>query len=253
MSWTIKDVARLTGVTPRTLRHYEKLGLLTPDRQSNGYRVYRSHHLERLQEVLFFREVGMELLEIREVLDAPEQERQQALYQVRERLSMRQQRLTRLMSNLDRAIDAFEKGEKLMDAKDDSTLEAMFDGFDPGQYEEEVVDRWGESDAYRESAARTRRYKPEDWRIIRQEQEAIYDDAYGLLFRGMTPDETVVQQLVVRHREFISRWFYTCSVSMHHELARMYVGDERFARAIEGKGGERPGLVAFMSEAILAS
>ena len=129
-------------------------------------------------------------------------------------------------------------------------MEDMFKGFNPAQYEAEVKERWGETDAYSESARRTKRYTKEDWARHRSEQEAIYAAAAGLMQAGTPPSDAEAMAVAERHRLLIDRWFYPCSPETHRGLATLYESDPRFAAGIDSHAA---GLTAFLCAAIRAN
>ena len=138
----------MTGVTVRTLHHYDEIGLLAPSGRSEaGYRLYAYEDLARLQEILVWRALGFSLGEIQALLDDPAYDRIGALRRQRELVERDAERLGALRQALDHAIDAEEKGATMPE-------QAMFEGFDPAEYEDEVRERWGDTDAYRESTRR---------------------------------------------------------------------------------------------------
>ena len=126
----------------------------------------------------------------------------------------------------------------------------MFEGFDPSEYEEEARERWGETDAYRESAARAAEYGEQEWAAIRSESEQIVSDFAALLDARELATGDRARSLAERHRQHISRWFYACSAQMHRGLGEMYMTDRRFARNFEH---HRVGLAAYVRDAIAAN
>ena len=126
----------------------------------------------------------------------------------------------------------------------------LFDGFDPAEHEEEVRRRWGDTDAYRESARRTQRYTRADWERLKAEGDAVYRDAAAAQAAGQPADSVAVMDIAERHRLAIDRWFYPCGEALHVELAAGYEADERFARSID-RFGER--LTPFLCAAIRAN
>jgi hypothetical protein len=134
--------------------------------------------------------------------------------------------------------------------KGEMTMEDLFEGFNPSQYDEEARREWGKSDAFVESEKRTRRYTPDDWKVLAAEQASVYDDAYSALKTGKAPSDAAVMDIAERHRMSIDRWFYPCGHAMHHRLASMYESDARFQQSID-KHGE--GLTSFLAEAIRAN
>ena len=246
-TYQVKDVARLAGVSVRTLHHYDSIGLLVPGtRTAAGYRLYSDSDLLRLQQILIGRELGLSLEEIRRSLDDPHFDRKAALLDQRERLRGRARQAEAMIRAIDVALASFDGSRK----KGEMKMEDLFKGFNPSQYDEEARRQWGNSEAFVESEKRTRRYTPDDWKAIMAEQAAVYDDAYSTLKAGRSPSDAAVMDIAERHRMSIDRWFYPCSYAMHRGLASMYEGDDRFKQSIE-KHGE--GLTSFLAEAIRAN
>jgi hypothetical protein len=126
----------------------------------------------------------------------------------------------------------------------------VFGGFDPTEHQKQASDRWGHTDAYRESAGRTSEYTKSDWERLRSEADEI-NQAFLALMRGGIPSESEQAMAEAqRHRDHISTWFYDCSPEIHAGLAEMYVADRRFTESIDKAGA---GLAAYMSAAILAN
>jgi DNA-binding transcriptional MerR regulator len=241
---TVGEVAELAGVTVRTLHHYDELGLLSPSGRSEaGYRLYSYDDLARLREILIWRTLGFPLTEIGSLLDDPGHDRLAALERQRELIEHEIDRLGALATAVDAAIAAHVNGDR----QEETT---MFEGFDPSEYEQEARERWGHTEAYRESARRAARYGEADWGEIRAEAEAITRELIVLMRAGEPADGQAARALAERHREHISRWFYPCSPQMHCGLAEMYVADERFTRTYER---EAEGLAAYVHDAILAN
>jgi DNA-binding transcriptional MerR regulator len=240
---TVGEVAELAGVTVRTLHHYDELGLLSPSGRSEaGYRLYSYDDLARLREILLWRTLGFSLSEIAALLDDPGHDRLAALERQRHLIETEIERLGTLAAAVDAAIAAHMNGTRLEEAK-------MFEGFDPGEYEEEARERWGHTEAYQESARRTAAYGEAEWNEIRAEAESITRELVALMRAGQPADGPQVRALAERHRAHISRWFYPCSPQMHRGLAEMYVADDRFARVYER---EAAGLAAYFRDAIVS-
>lgn len=240
MAHTVKAVADLAGVSVRTLHHYDEIGLLKPGQVSaSGYRLYDEADLERLQQVLFFKELGFGLSEIKAIIDSPGFDRRQALLEHRRLLEERRERINRLIGSVDRTLEAMERGTR-MDEKQ------LFEGFDQSQYEEEARQRWGHTDAYKESQRRVKGYTKADWAAIQQESGEIYQGLAALMDRD--PGDPEVQALVARHHRQINDRFYTCGPEIYRGLAEMYVADERFTAFYEQI---RPGMAQFLSRAML--
>jgi len=240
-------VSTLAGVSVRTLHHYDQIGLLHPSARSNGgYRLYEVGDLERLQQILFYRELGFPLEEIRRVMLDPSFDRGTALRAQRRLLAERASRAGALLEAMDATIEALEKGTE-MDKED---MFGVFGDFDPSQYDEEVKERWGDTDAYKESARRSAHYSKEDWRRFKAESEEINNDLAAAMDRGSPPTDPEVLKIAERARLQIDQWFYPCSREMHANLGRMYVADPRFAKTYEDL---RPGLAQYWCDAIVAN
>jgi MerR family transcriptional regulator, thiopeptide resistance regulator len=231
----VKEVARLAGVSVRALHHYDEIGLLVPSgRTRSGYRLYDHQDLLRLQQILIGRELGMPLEEIRRSLDDPAFDRRAALERQREALAARADRTAAMLRAVDTALAALkDKGGKTMEQMSKKELIALFDGFDPSRYEDEVKERWGETDAYKESARRTSKYTKAQWAQYKAESHAIMSDAANLYRSGAAADGDEAMAVAERHRLSIDRWFYPCAREMHVGLADNYEADPRFAENID--------------------
>jgi MerR family transcriptional regulator, thiopeptide resistance regulator len=246
-TYQVKDVARLAGVSIRTLHHYDSIGLLVPGtRTAAGYRLYTEADLFRLQQILIGRELGLSLEEIRRSLDDPRFDRKAALLDQRERLRDRASQTEAMIRAIDVALAALDGSR----TKGETNMEDLFAGFNPSQYDEEARRQWGTSEAFAESEKRIRRYTPDDWKAVRAEQAAVYEDAWSALKAGKSPADAAVMDIAERHRMSIDRWFYPCSHGMHRGLASMYESDDRFRQSIDAHG---EGLTAFLAEAIRAN
>jgi len=244
---TVGQVARLAGVTVRTLHHYDELGLVVPTTRTDaGYRLYGTAQVARLQEVLFFRELGFGLDKIKEIVEGPGYDRASALERQRALLEAKAERMLQMIDAVDAAIDANERG---MTMSKEDMLE-VFGDFDPSEYEDEARERWGHTDAYQESQRRVARYTKEDWKRLGAEAAEINEAFLALMAAGQPAGSPEAMEVAERHRAHIGSWFYECSHEMHRGLAEMYVADPRFTENID-KAGE--GLAEYMSEAIRAN
>lgn len=235
----IQEAARLTGVTERTLRYYDRIGLLHPSGMTeSGYRLYDEDALRRLQQILFFRELGFPLAQIREIMDSPGYDMNEALRRHRLLLIAERDRLNGLIDLAERTL----KGENDMsfDAFDRSGIDRQRDA-----YAEEARRRWVGTDAYAESEKKTAGYGKEQWAAIQQEADEIFA-AFAAL-RGHAPDEPDVQTLVARWQAHITRNYYACAKEILAGLGQMYTADERFMQNIDRAGA---GTAQLMSDAI---
>ena len=244
MAFTVGELAKLTGITVRTLHHYDEIGLVQPsDRTRAGYRLYGDDDVLRLQQVLVYKELGLPLDEIAAVLDDPQFSRTDALARHRDALLVKRARIDAMLASLDAAI-RHEKGT-IMEANE---VKSLFDGFDHEQHAEEAEQRWGHTDAYKESARRTKQYGKAEWDAIRVEGDAVFSRFVELMREGARPGDERVRAAVIAHRDHITRWFYPCSVEIQRGLAEMFVADPRFAANIDRLA---PGLARYVRDAIV--
>ena len=223
MDHTIGEIARLTGVTSRTLRHYDDIGLLRPSGVgAGGIRRYDADALVRLQRVLLLRELGLSLTAIAEVLDGST-DHVHALHTHRALLEHEQQRLARQLASVDATINALEEGGNPM-------AEQMFDGFDHTQYKKEVEERWG-ADAYARSDAWWRGMGDGDRAGFQQRTAQLGADWMAAAASGISPDSDAAQALAERHVAWLSGIPGTPGASKEYVLGlgEMYVADPRFA------------------------
>lgn len=233
-NWTVKQVSQLTGLTVRTLHHYDQIGLLKPAFVAeNGYRYYNQENLARLQEILLFRELDLPLKDIQQLLDVTEVNRQQVLRDHITLLELKRERLDRIINH---ARLLTEKGGGVMDfhAFDSSQLEA---------YKAEAKERWGNTAAYVEFEER---YDASKDRVFAKEMQAIFE-VFGKM-QSLETDHPDVQVQVANLQAYITENFYTCTKEILQNLGLMYVEDERFSANIDQAGGL--GTAAFVSQAI---
>lgn len=241
------QVAAIAGLTVRTLHHWDRVGLLVPGaRSESGYRLYGPSDLARVREVIVWRRLGVPLQDIARVLDDPDADRMTVLRRQRELVGTRIDELRDLARALDEALESTKEDDM---ATDQEIIEAL-GGFDPADHEAEVHERWGDGEAYRESARRTSSYAADDWRAIKAEAAAIDARLRELFDAGAeaTGDEAIEQ--AEAFRAHVSRWFYECPAEFLRGLGDMYVADPRFRAHYEDSGaGGRPGMAAWVRDA----
>lgn len=237
----INEVAKLTGITVRTLHYYDEIGLLPPSNITEaGYRIYDEEALETLQQILFFRELDIPLKEIKRIMESPLYDRNKALQKHKKILTQKRNRLDGLITLVENTI----KGEKDMSFKqfDMTEIEET-----KQTYAKEVKERWGETEAYEESQKKTGAYSEKQWELITGEGADILK-AFGEN-KEASPESEKAQALVKRWQDYITDNFYRCTNEILAGLALMYTQDERFTANID-KNGE--GTAEFMSKAIMA-
>jgi MerR family transcriptional regulator, thiopeptide resistance regulator len=247
MGYSVGKAANLAGVTVKALHHYDEIGLLSPvERSEAGYRIYGDADLQRLQQILFYRELGLALEEIATILDDPRTDAVGHLRRQRGLLTERIGRLSKMVAAIDREMEAREMDIKLTP---EERLE-VFGDFRPEDHEEEVERRWGDTEAYRQSRRRVAGYTKEDWLRIKAEAKQVEEDLAAAFEAGAAPESERAMDAVEAHRRHIGRWFYDCGYETHRGLAEMYVADERFRTHYDGRS---LGLSGFIRDAAYAN
>ncbi|WRZ91502.1 MerR family transcriptional regulator [Streptomyces sp. NBC_01007] len=247
MGYSVGQVAGFAGVTVRTLHHYDEIGLLAPGGRSQaGHRRYDDADLDRLQQILFYRELGFPLDEVAALLDDPEADPRAHLRRQYDLLTARIEKLQKMAAAVEHAMEARTMGINL-------TPEEKFEVFgdkDPEAYAEEAERRWGGTDTYAESQRRAARYTKDDWKRV-QAEVASWGERYDALMEaGERPDGERAMDMAEEHRQHITKWFYACTYEIHQGLGGMYVADERFKEFYDSM---RPGLAEHLRDAITAN
>ena len=247
---TVGEVADLADVTVRTLHHYDATGLLSPTtRTSAGYRLYGPDDVTRLQQILYYRELGLDLDTIAELLDDPTADPVAHLLHQRRLLTDRIDHLHQMVAHIDLNLEA-----RTMDI--DLTPDEMLDVFGEAYaanhdaYRDEAQQRWGDSDEWAQARRRTSRYTRQDWQQAMADHQAATDRLAAAMEAGRPTDSPEAMDAAEAHRQQITRWFYDCSHAMHRGLADMYVQDPRFTQTYEEIA---PGLAAYVRDAIHAN
>ena len=246
---TVKQVARLSGVSVRTLHHYDEVGLLKPASVGeNGYRYYGREELLRLQQILFHRELGFSLEEIGRTLDAKGFDKVTALKAHRVKLEAQTRRYRRLMRTIDETLAALEGDAKMAE-------NAMYRGFDPEKqagYEKELVEKHGPGmqGHIDHAKAGMAGWKQADYDAMQAESEAIEAGMAKALVDGLPADSAAVTALMRRQHAWISKgWNREAPAAALAGLGQMYVDDPRFRERYDGR---QAGLAEYMAAAMKA-
>ena len=243
MKLHIREFAKLTGVSVRTLHFYDEIGLLKPSSvdEQNGYRFYDEYSLTRMQEILFYRELDFPLKDIRMILSSPDYDKQNALKEQKHLLTLKKERLERLISALDGAM----KGEIVdMHVFDNREFEAKRE-----EYAKEAKEKWGNTAAYKESAEKTADYSADKWNQVNSAMDEKIAEFADCKRKDFAPDSKEAQALTKDWQDFITENYYTCTREILAGLGEMYVADERFRKNIDRRGD---GTAQFMCDAIKA-
>ncbi len=243
MNYTIKQLATLAGVSVRTLHHYDQVGLLKPQRlEQNGYRTYGEGELLLLQQILFFRELDFPLPEIKKIISAPNFNLAAALREHRHLITLKQKRLTKLLKTIDATINKLTNHQPMPD----QDLYGNFTKEEMDKYSEEAKQRWGNTDAYKQSTERVKKMGKEGLNKALLDSSKITVDIADCMKNGDAPTSTKVQELIAQHYNWL-RNFYEPNLDIYRGLATMYVQDERFKANYENIA---TGLAQYMQDAM---
>lgn len=246
MEYTVQKLAQLAGVSSRTLRYYDQIGILTPARvNSSGYRIYGQKEVDRLQQILFYRELGIALETIKEIMTAPSFDAEKALKEDREQLLEKRKQLDLLITNVEKTIAST---EGRMDMSD----QEKFEGFkkkmideNERKYGKEIREKYGE-ETVNQSNAKLMNMSQEDYEAVTK-LEAEVREALAEAFATGDPAGEQAQKAAELHKRWLTYYWTEYSKEAHAGLAQMYVDDERFTAYYDK---EQPGMAAFLRDAI---
>lgn len=251
MGYSVGQVSSLAGVTVRTLHHYDKAGLLSPSGRSHaGYRLYDDADLARLQQILFYRELGFSLDEIAAILEDPQANALQHLHARQGQLREEIARLQRLAEAAERAIEVQQTGVSL-------TPEERFEVFGEITFDLSYAThtqlKLGHSDAHQEAMRRASAHTKEDWRRLMGEAAAWRTELLAAFDDGEPADGERAMDLAEEHRRHLARWFTPCPPDMHRRIADEFAADPRAFALVVPPSQQRPGLADYLCEAVQAN
>ena len=243
IAMTVGEVSTLLGVSVRALHHWDETGLVHPSRRSAaGYRLYCEADIMRIQQVLVYRQTGMNLAEIKMVLDEPETDAMTHLRRQRELVQGQISHLQQMLSSIDMVMEIHQSGARISVAE---MAEIWGTDWDP-VYVEEAQARWGDTEDWAESYRRKARMTRADWERAHEETVALETALAEAMRSGVEPGSPEANALARWHRKDFNRWFEV-SISKQVLIARGYVADERFARYYDKRA---PGLAAWLKDVI---
>jgi DNA-binding transcriptional MerR regulator len=247
----IGEVAELAKVSTRLLRHYDEIGLLVPSGRSEaGYRLYSHADLERLQSILFYRALEFPLDAIRRLMKGPGFDRHAALLHQRELLQQQAARLGDLLALIDKTLGDIdpETGRE----KHPMNTKEMFEVFPDmkQEHQDEAQERWGNTEAWKQSAERWSRYTKADVERMKLEMTQVYGRLENVFASGARPDAPEALTAIEAMRLWSDKWFYDTSKEMHVKGTEFVSRDERFVRNIDKNC---PGLAAWIHQATKAN
>jgi len=246
MEYTVQKLAKLAGISTRAIRYYDEIGLLKPARiNSSGYRIYGSKEVDRLQQILFFRELEFPIEKIKEIIDSPDYDEIKALLQHREQLLIKRNQLDMLIQNVEKTIKHKERGvymtdkEKFEGFKEDLIIE------NEKKYGKEIREKYGD-DAVDASNEKMMNMTKEQYQEFEKLNQMILDTLEEAMETG-DPAGELAQKACEMHKKWLSFTWDKYSPEAHAGLAQMYVDDERFSEYYDKR---KPGMAKFLRDAI---
>ncbi|MBC2181218.1 MerR family transcriptional regulator [Listeria booriae] len=247
MEYTVQKLAKLAGVSTRTLRYYDEIGILKPARiNSSGYRIYGQNEVDRLQQILFYREMNVGLDKIKAILEQPDFDETEALKTHRAQLLDKRKQLDELIRNVEKSIAHSERRITM-------TNQEKFEGFkqkmideNEEKYGTEIREKYGDDNINKSNAKLKGMSEAEMERVNRLAETILVELAEA--FETGDPAGEKAQEVAAMHKEWLSTYWDTYSKEAHAGLAQMYVDDERFTAYYDK---DQPGLAAFLRDAIV--
>jgi DNA-binding transcriptional MerR regulator len=246
MEYTVQRLGRLAGISSRTLRYYDEIGILKPARiNSSGYRIYGQDQVDRLQQILFYRELGISLDNIREIMNNPTFDRLEALKGHRSELLEKKRQLVLLITNVEKTIVAYEGRIPMTDQEKFEGFTQQMINENERKYGKEIREKYGE-DAVNRSNRKVKNMTQEEYEEITRLEKA-YKDTLAEAFKTGNPACELAQKAADLHKQWLCFYWDSYSKEAHAGLARMYVDDERFRIYYDNA---QPGMAEFLRDAI---
>lgn len=247
MEYTVQKLGRLAGISTRTLRYYDEIGILKPARiNSSGYRIYGKEEVDRLQQILFYRELGVSLDSIKNIITSPSFDGVDALREHREKLLEKRKQLDLLITNVDKTISLTEGGIKMSDQeKFEGFKQKMIDDNEK-KYGKEIRKKYG-NDVIDKSNKMIKGMTEEQYKQLEELGETVIDTLKAAFATG-DPAGELAQKAADLHRQWLNYSWDHYTEEAHAGLAQMYVDDERFTAYYDK---DQPGTAAFLRDAIL--
>lgn len=247
MEYTVQKLGLLAGVSTRTLRYYDEIGILKPARiNSSGYRIYGQPEVDRLQQILFYKELGVSLEEIKEIITSPTYDAELALREHRMRLLEKREQLEALIVNVERTLAEREGGDKMSDKqKFEGFKQALIDDNEK-QYGEEIREKYGE-ETVDKANKKIKSMTEEQYAEVEQLGADVLTNLAEAFVTG-DPGSELAQKTAEMHRQWLTFYWDSYSKEAHAGVAQMYVDDPRFTAYYDKK---QPGLAQFLRDAVM--
>ncbi|MBC2161478.1 MerR family transcriptional regulator [Listeria booriae] len=247
MEYTVQKLAKLAGVSTRTLRYYDEIGILKPARiNSSGYRIYGQNEVDRLQQILFYREMNVGLDKIKAILEQPDFNETEALKTHRTQLLDKRKQLDELIRNVEKSIAHSERRITMTDQEKFEGFKQKMIDENEEKYGTEIREKYGDDKINKSNAKLKGMSEAEMERVNRLAETILVELAEA--FETGDPAGDKAQEVAAMHKEWLSTYWDTYSKEAHAGLAQMYVDDERFTVYYDK---DQPGLAAFLRDAIV--
>lgn len=246
MEYTVQKLGSLAGISTRTLRYYDEIGILKPARiNSSGYRIYGQAEVDRLQQILFYRELGVGLESIKNIVTAPSFDGAKALKEHREKLLEKRQQLDLLIENVEKTIAVTEGRIEMKDKEKFKGFKQKMIDENEKKYGEEIRNKYG-NDTVDKSNAKLMNMTEEQYNEVTKLAQQV-TETLAEAFKNGDPASEIAQKAAELHKKWLTFYWHEYSKEAHAGLAQMYVDDERF-KAYYDK--EQPGTAEFLRDAI---
>lgn len=246
MEYTVQKLGKMAGVSTRTLRYYDEIGILKPARiNSSGYRIYGEKEVDRLQQILFYRELGVSLESIKEIITSPSFDGTAALREHREKLLEKREQLNMLIANVDKTIAATEGRIKMSNKEKFEGFKQKMIDENEKKYGKEIREKYGD-ETVDKSNKKLKDMTEEQYAELEKLGRDVID-TLSKAFETGDPAGELAQKAADLHRQWLSYSWPSYSKEAHAGLAQMYVDDERFTAYYDKN---QPGLAAFLRDAI---
>ncbi|WP_078382438.1 MerR family transcriptional regulator [Sutcliffiella halmapala] len=246
MEYTVQRLAKMAGITSRTLRYYDEIGILKPARiNSSGYRIYGQAEVDRLQQILFYRELDVDLENIKKIVNSPSFDEVHALKEHREKLLTKREQLNSLIANVDKTLAVKEGRTTMSDKEKFEAFKQNIIDENEKKYGEEVREKYGD-DKINKSNAKVKGMSQEKFAEGERLAQEVLDTLHEAFLTG-DPAGELAQKTADLHRQWLGFYWDSYSKEAHAGLAQMYVDDERFTAYYDKK---TPGTAAFLRDAV---
>jgi len=246
VEYTVQKLASLAGVSARTLRYYDEIGILKPARiNSSGYRIYGQKEVDILQQILFYRELGVELENIKKIITSPNFDETQALKEHREKLVEKRKQLDLLIANVEKTIASTEGSIKMSNKEKFNGFKKQMVAENEKKYGKEIRNKYGE-ETVNQSNAKLLKMREEDFEAVTKLEREIIETLAEAMNTG-DPASDLAQKVADLHRQWISYYWPTYTKEAHAGVAQMYVDDERFKAYYDNI---QPGAAEFLRDTI---